>query len=451
MQQLSAFAAGHAVEVVVIGLQPAGQGPGAHTHFFGQGFWRAGAVEDVFARAAVIIEIGVGNAGRGGDVVRPGGEFLGHRGIEHEIAESARLACEVRGGVVQFVGEAATAMRHQDRAFPEQGGGGANRGGEELHHERAQPFRGHGFERPSHDPANSPRGRQALHQGWPERRDEAQDRATDDVAVHHRAAMRQADGDALAGGVWVYRGQSAHFRAAEMFLHRRIGAEIAACQDHAPPCPYGLGRLAGRSGRYAGDAAGLLDQPVHDNVGADLHAEGAAVAAEMVGKRARVRQHVVHSRLAVRRLGHRTDEFQSGGHQPVHRLADVVDEEAAQGHVVAIGVAAGQHAHILEMRVRRILDAGALLVRGSGGGDGADRPGGAAAELAVLFQEQDLQSQPGGLTGCCQAGTAAADHDNVDVRVGEHRGGIRPSVRNATEVCAAASRKVKAFRQPVRV
>jgi hypothetical protein len=69
------------------------------------------------------------------------------------------------------------------------------------------------------------------------------------------------------------------------------------------------------------------------------------------------------------------------------------------------------------MRVRRVLDALAALMRRAGRGDRADRPGGRAAKLGILLEQQHAAAMASRRDRRGKPGAAAADHDDVGRRI----------------------------------
>ena len=81
--------------------------------------------------------------------------------------------------------------------------------------------------------------------------------------------------------------------------------------------------------------AAVLDQPSRGGVAADLDPDPSRVPFQVLDVGARVRQHVVHARHAMRRLRHRAVEAHAEREQPGEGLGHVLAQDAAQRLVVA--------------------------------------------------------------------------------------------------------------------
>jgi hypothetical protein len=155
------------------------------------------------------------------------------------------------------------------------------------------------------------------------------------------------------------------------------------------------------------------------NIGADTDIDPgpSSTPFQVVDIRARVRQHVVHARPAVRRLRHRPHEADARIEQPAKRVGDFVAQDPAQLVVVARRETAGESRHVGPVIGGAVGDAAAQLVRRAGRADRADRPGGRAAELPVLLEQQHARAGGARLDGSGEARAAAADDDHVELLV----------------------------------
>jgi hypothetical protein len=190
----------------------------------------------------------------------------------------------------------------------------------------------------------------------------------------------------------------------------------------------------------AGHAAAFADQVHGARPATDLDAGAVRGALEMRDERARVRQHIVHARLPVRRLGHRPVEADAVVEQPLEGLGHRVGEHAAQHRIVAIVERAVEARHVAPVVFRVVVNAASALMRCLACGDGADGPRGGAAELRVLLDQQHAAAELARFDGGREPGAAAAHHDDVKALLGVAHGccaarrpAVVPAMRPNTE------------------
>ena len=118
--------------------------------------------------------------------------------------------------------------------------------------------------------------------------------------------------------------------------------------------------------------------------------------------------------MAMRRFRKRPDENDAVRNEPVDDLVGMLHEDAPQRQVVARGERAGEMPQVFEMLLRRVLDAGAPLMRRVGGRDGTHRPRGGSAGLGIFFQQHDAASQARRLGGRGEPGSTRAHHHDVE-------------------------------------
>ena len=164
----------------------------------------------------------------------------------------------------------------------------------------------------------------------------------------------------------------------------RVG-EVACGQDNAatrvehPLACRGL-RL------HAHHDLALTAEVLHMDVGAKVHARSARATREVVDEGPRIGQHIVHARLAVRRLGHGAHEAHAGVEQPLESFGHLIAEDAPQAGVVARVQVARESGHVFPVVERIVRNAFAALMGGTRSGDRANGPRGGAAELRVLLE-----------------------------------------------------------------
>src|SRR5262245_43598015 len=168
----------------------------------------------------------------------------------------------------------------------------------------------------------------------------------------------------VAGGGDVNGVDRGHVRRAEFRLDVAVAAVIPGSQHHTAARPELPRRAPFASGFDTDHALPFSDEAGHAGFYPDVYAQAPAIAHEVVREGARVWHDVMHARLAMRRLRHRADEHDSKRHQPVDGFVGVLDQDAPQREVVPRCKRTGETSEILEMRLRRVLDAGPLLVRG---------------------------------------------------------------------------------------
>ena len=166
--------------------------------------------------------------------------------------------------------------------------------------------------------------------------------------------------------------------------------------------------------RFDPDHAAVLDDEfLCRGIQPDIDTEFAAMPGQVIRERFRVRHHVVHAVIAVRRLGHRPHEHYAERHQPVEHLGRVVDEDAAQLEVVARRERSRVQREVFEVLIGGILDAGLFLMRRIRRRNRADRPRSGAAGLRIFFEQYHFASQPRDFRRCGEPRAAAADDDDI--------------------------------------
>jgi hypothetical protein len=280
----------------------------------------------------------------------------------------------------------------------------------------------------------------------PRRRDEADFRPPDEIAVDDLAAGDLAQSLAVARARGIDPVQDPEDRREKALLvGGRRRAEIARGQDHALPSPEDDRFPMLRARFDAPDAAGVHDEAPRRGAGAHDDARATAGAGEVVDVAPGMGHDGVQPGVAVGRLGNRADELDPEIGQQPDGFRDMLHEEPAQREIVPRLQGAGEFPHVLEMGVRRVQDPERPLVRRGGGRDRADRQAGRAAEPRAFLQERDAAAQPRGRKGRHQTGAASADHD--DVEIGVHS--WRPTFLSARKR-SRSRRKRKGGAQPRR-
>src|SRR5262249_5550076 len=106
---------------------------------------------DIAAIAAIVVEVRIGDAGSGGDEIRPGGELRGEFLVEQDVGDFVGLFRNIVGGLSEFVGEALALLVNKERARFEYGRGWRKCRGYEAHDEGPQEPLRQMIERPRHD------------------------------------------------------------------------------------------------------------------------------------------------------------------------------------------------------------------------------------------------------------------------------------------------------------
>src|SRR5262249_15698106 len=143
-------------------------------------------------------------------------------------------------------------------------------------------------------------------------------------------------------------------RRCELRLQLAPRAVIARGKHYRTARTKFLHRARSIRGLDADHALPLRNKAVDGTFHADVPAEAATIALEVVGKRAGVGDDVVHARVAMRRLRHRTYEHNTVRHQPVEDFVGVLHQYAPQRQIVARGESAGKASEILEMLPGRV-------------------------------------------------------------------------------------------------
>ena len=201
-------------------------------------------------------------------------------------------------------------------------------------------------------------------------------------------------------------------RPHEPRLQLGIAGEIAGRQHHAaarPEAPRAVRRRAVDAANRPRSVTSAVARAPQTN----LDAGAPRRPGQMRDEGARVGQHVVHARLAVRRLRHRPVEAHAVLEQPAECVRHLVGQQASQIGIVARIEFAVEAGHVAPMVSRIVDDALARLVRRLARGHRADRPGGRAAELRILLDQHDLAPGRARLDRGRQPTAAATDHDDV--------------------------------------
>ena len=189
------------------------------------------------------------------------------------------------------------------------------------------------------------------------------------------------------------------------------------------------------------DPSTFRDEGQCASAGPDNDTGAPRCAREMCNVGTRIGQHVMHARLLMRRLRHRTVETDTMREQPAKRLRHVVGEHATEYRVVAMIEVAVEARHVVPVIFRTIDDAFSPLVGRTGCRDRADRPGRRTAELRILFDQQDIGACCPRLDCRSEPRAAATDDDDIEGLVGRIHDGICaarcpavvPAIRPKTE------------------
>ena len=268
----------------IMRAQRLGQRRRRHGELACQSVERCARVENTRAVAPVVVDIGVSDAGRGRDEMRPAGKKRRHAFVEQDIADLVGLIRQGIGRAVEFVDKALPKLVDQDRALGEQIGRWRQRRGDEAHHERAQQRTRHVFERPCHQVRQQPPWRQAQQNVALLRRHEAQFRPEREIAVDDARAERQRQLLPIAGRGHIDAVDLGLLRPHELRLELRIAGEIAGRQHDAAArakAPRSVRRLA--VDRH--HAAMLDDQRGRANAAQDRHAGAPRCLGEICDER----------------------------------------------------------------------------------------------------------------------------------------------------------------------
>ena len=189
----------------------------------------------VLAVAPVVGEVGVGDAGRGRDEVRPRRELLCYLLVEQDVGLLLGLVGQREGGLFELVAKTLALPVDQHRARLEQRGRGRQRGGHEAHHEGAQDRRRHVVERPGHEAAEQRPGRQPPHETVVLRRDEADLGAKRQVAVDDASTKLKRHFLAVTGRGRIYPFDLAGLLRDEAPLKLSAAREVAGGEHHTAP------------------------------------------------------------------------------------------------------------------------------------------------------------------------------------------------------------------------
>ena len=74
-------------------------------------------MKDVWPVAAVIVKVGIGDAGRRRDVIRPSRKLFGNRAVHHNPANTFGLLGHVFIWLIELIGKTFAVFIDQDTAF----------------------------------------------------------------------------------------------------------------------------------------------------------------------------------------------------------------------------------------------------------------------------------------------------------------------------------------------
>ena len=160
----------------------------------------------------------------------------------------------------------------------------------------------------------------------------------------------------------------------------------------------------------------IVAQQLHRaNANAYLDAELPRALLQVIKIRARMRQDIVHARQAVRRLGHGAEEHDAHVHQPLHHVRRMLDQQPPQFEIILIGEAAivGKQRHVLEVRLRNIVNSFVPLQRRTSRGHRSNRTNGGAAKRGILFEQHHFASEARRFDRRSKAAAAAADDHDI--------------------------------------
>lgn len=244
----------------------------------------------------------------------------------------------------------------------------------------------------------------------PLRRHKTQFRPEREIAVEEAGAERRREFLSIAGRGDIHpvdlRLTRPHVAALELGIAGDIPRGKYSC--------FGAIRPRGALARHAHDTSLLGEERDNACRCPDRHAGAAGRALEPRDERARVRQHVVHARLCVRRLRHGAVEPEAVGKKPAERVRHGLGEDTSQGRVVAVIEVAVESRHVAPVLFAAVADAGARLMRRAACGHGSDRPGGRSAQPFVLLEKQDARARRARLDRGGKPRAAAADHDHIE-------------------------------------
>ena len=192
-------------ELSVVCRDRRGEAPGIHAESSCEFLKRWCREIDIAARAPVIVQVGVGNARRRRDEVRPLPELRRDALIHDDVAQAAGRARSAQVRIDARAIDQPTVAIDQCSAFAKQACIGREGGRQELHHHRAQQRGREILVAPPHQARHDAPCRQASQQSFACRRHEAQERAAHVIAIEHLAARRKPEANALAGGERVDR------------------------------------------------------------------------------------------------------------------------------------------------------------------------------------------------------------------------------------------------------
>ena len=268
--------------------------------------------------------------------MRPGENLVGETLVEHDVGLALGLPGNGEARTGQFVTETLAALVHQDGAMLVNAAVGAERGGEELHHERADQRRRQHLQRRDHRPRDRRIGRDALQEDAL-RRYEADVRGRLCGQVLARLNFR-TDGAAPPDG---RRRRSSgcrpRCRRPSSSCTRASARDYRRCRRkparrrRVPGAQLARSPFCASTPTTRPSSLSIAQQP---RVEADIDADARAVARQIEDIAARGRHHLMHARDAVRRLRQRPEEIDADAAQRFHRLGHVFGEHLAQRRIV---------------------------------------------------------------------------------------------------------------------